>query len=39
MAFGSILQGPKESIEQIIAQALPFLLDHMRDPSPAVKVL
>jgi importin subunit beta-1 len=37
MAFGSILQGPKESIEQIIAQALPFLLDHMRDPSPAVK--
>jgi len=36
LAFGSILEGPKD-IQSKIVVALPILLGHMRDPQPAVK--
>lgn len=38
MAFGSILDGPEPKLlEPLVAQALPTLIDMMRDPSIAVK--
>lgn len=37
MAFGAILDGPKEALLQNINTALPLFLSHMQDPSPSVK--
>ncbi|CAG8731428.1 9975_t:CDS:2, partial [Racocetra fulgida] len=38
MAFGSILEGPEHKLlANLVNQALPVLIDMMRDPSPQVK--
>lgn len=37
LAFGAILEGPKQFIPQLISQAMPVLLAHMKDPVPYVK--
>jgi len=36
-AFGSIMDGPKDKLKNLIVQALPLLLKHMSDPSPYVR--
>lgn len=36
MAFGSILEGP-ENISSLITEALPVLVQHLKDPHPSVK--
>jgi len=37
LAFGAILEGPKGYLSQLISQALPVLLSHMKDPVVYVK--
>lgn len=37
LAFGAILEGPKGYLAQLITQALPVLLQHMKDPVVYVK--
>ena len=37
LAFGAILEGPRMYIQQLISQAIPILLDHMKDPSVMVQ--
>lgn len=37
LAFGAILEGPKQFIPQLIGQAMPLFLAHMKDPVPYVK--
>jgi importin subunit beta-1 len=37
IAFGAILEGPKTHISQLILQALPVLLQHLKDPVVYVK--
>mmetsp|Transcript_29586 Transcript_29586/g.41621 ORF Transcript_29586/g.41621 Transcript_29586/m.41621 type:complete len:852 (-) Transcript_29586:703-3258(-) len=37
LAFGAILEGPKQYLSQLISQAIPLLLAHMKDPVEYVK--
>lgn len=37
LAFGAILEGPKSFVPQLVAQALPVLIQHMKDPIVYVK--
>jgi len=37
MAFGSILEGPRESITELVQRGLPTFIQHMKDPSLPVK--
>jgi importin subunit beta-1 len=37
LAFGAILEGPKQYLSQLISQAIPVLLSHMKDPVMYVK--
>jgi len=37
LAFGAILEGPKDFLSQLIVQALPVLVEHMKDPVVYVK--
>jgi len=37
LAFGAILEGPKNFISQLVTQALPVLISHMKDPVLYVK--
>lgn len=37
LGFGAILEGPKTFVPQLVAQALPVLIQHMKDPVVYVK--
>eukprot|EP01127_Copromyxa_protea_P013091 TRINITY_DN3485_c0_g1_i1.p1 TRINITY_DN3485_c0_g1~~TRINITY_DN3485_c0_g1_i1.p1 ORF type:complete len:861 (+),score=238.86 TRINITY_DN3485_c0_g1_i1:44-2626(+) len=37
LAFGAILEGPSSAIGKFISQAIPILLQHLKDASPAVR--